>query len=286
MHTPLIPELRTPTFLFDSRSTQAFPRDIYLVPYFEATTASDQSINMSPDSLITEKTIPFSIPTITKPCVTWYKIIGSVTSPLTPLIVIHGGPGLSHDYLICLAELNKRFGIPLIFYDQIGTGLSTHLAEKNGDEAFWADELFINELLNLTKTLGIDEREGGYDVLGHSWGGMLAAVFAAVHPPGLRKLIISNSPATSREWVSTYRNYRDGMPEDIKGVLYWDDRLESEEYEKALMIFYKKHMCSVDPWPEEFLKSFDWAKKDGTVALTTFVSFSSSIYLLRIFNDG
>lgn len=224
---------------------------------------------MSSDALVIEGTVPFSIPGAGKECFTWYKTIGSLSSPITPVIVIHGGPGLPHEYLISLSEFNKRFNIPMIFYDQVGNGRSTHLPEKNGDETFWTERLFIDELLNLAKALGLYERQGGYDVLGHSWGGMLAAPFAAVHPSGLRKLVISNAPATTSDWGSNYRRYRDAMPEDVKKVLYWEgEKMESGEYEGALMAFYKKHMCSVDPWPEEFVASFNWVKKDPTVTLT------------------
>ena len=129
---------------------------------------------MSPT--IKEGTIPFDVPAAGKPCKTWYKIVGDLSSPITPLVVVHGGPGLSHDYLITLSELNERYGIPVIFYDQLGTARSTHLREKRGDESFWTEELFHNELNNLVEKLGLLESEKGYDVLGHSWGGMMGYV--------------------------------------------------------------------------------------------------------------
>jgi pimeloyl-ACP methyl ester carboxylesterase len=51
--------------------------------------------------------------------------------------------------------------------------------------------------------------------------------------------------------------------------------MDTPEYEIAMMEFYKKHMCWVDPWPEEFTKSFDWMKQDGTVGLTMYVALCS-----------
>src|ERR1700760_1285088 len=118
----------------------------------------------------TTGTVSVSIPTAGKDCFTWYKVVGNLKSGVTPLIAVHGGPGLSHDYLLCLSDIYSRFGVPVIFYDQVGTGLSTHLPEKNGDQTFWTVDLFIDELVNLAKSLSLDKT--GYDVLGHSWGGM------------------------------------------------------------------------------------------------------------------
>lgn len=113
---------------------------------------------------LTEKegTIPFSIPGISKPCETWYKIIGDLKSGITPCVIVHGGPGFTHDYLIQLKDLNERYGIPVVFYDQIGNGRSTHLQEKKGDEGFWVEELFWRELEGLVQGLGI---EGGCELI-------------------------------------------------------------------------------------------------------------------------
>ena len=80
----------------------------------------------------TTGTVSVSIPTAGKDCFTWYKVVGNLKPGVTPLIAVHGGPGLSHDYLLCLSDIHSRFGIPVIFYDQVGTGISTHLPEKNG----------------------------------------------------------------------------------------------------------------------------------------------------------
>jgi L-proline amide hydrolase len=217
--------------------------------------------------IIKEGTVPFDVPAAGKPCETWYKIVGDLKSDVTPLVLLHGGPGLRHDYLLSLSELNELYGIPIIFYDQIGTARSTHLREKNGDERFWTEELFYAELNNLVEKLGILER--GYDVLGHSWGGMLGATWAGTKPKGLRKLILSNAPATMKGWTDAYAKYRDALPEDIRRkILEGEQRedWEGEEYEGALMVFMKKHCAHI--MPEEFHRSFEFAKEDGTVSNT------------------
>jgi L-proline amide hydrolase len=65
---------------------------------------------------------------------TCYRITGELSSPMTPLVVVHGGPGFTHDYVLSIAEV-ARTGRPVVHYDQLGSGRSTHLREKGAD--FW-----------------------------------------------------------------------------------------------------------------------------------------------------
>src|ERR1700679_1290852 len=111
---------------------------------------------------------------------TWFRITGDLSSAKTPLVVAHGGPGCTHDYVLALAQLAND-GRPVVHYDQLGGGRSTHLPEKGGD--FWTVDLFLEELENLVTRLGINER---YHLLGQSWGGMLGAEHAIRQPAGLK----------------------------------------------------------------------------------------------------
>ena len=223
---------------------------------------------------ITEGTIPFNIPAAGKDCYTWYRIIGNLhaTSPhIKPLIVIHGGPGMSHDYLQSMSELHTQYGIPIILYDQIGNGKSTHLRETRGDEVFWTEQLFIDELFNLITKLGLDEGQKSYDVLGHSWGGMMGSTFAGLRPRGLRRLILSHAPADLDMWTRAYLDYRRAMPQEVQDTMQKHEEagtIKDPEYEAAMMEFLKKHCCIVDPFPEEFTTSFNWVEEDDTVAFT------------------
>ncbi|KUJ24387.1 proline iminopeptidase [Mollisia scopiformis] len=216
-----------------------------------------------------EGTLPFPIPGIDKPCSTWYKTIGDLHSGTTPVVVVHGGPGLTHDYLLQLSELNSLYGIPVVFYDQIGNGKSTHLREKSGDESFWVEELFWRELENLVVGLGIGD---SWDLLGHSWGGMMGATFAGrtPSPKGLRKLILGNAPAYMSAWVDAYGRYLEAMDDDVKAAIKKGEETgerESKEYEAAMEKFMAKH-CLGEKAPPELAVSFEWAGKDETVSKT------------------
>ncbi|KAF8852236.1 hypothetical protein BDZ45DRAFT_807652 [Acephala macrosclerotiorum] len=108
----------------------------------------------------------FNIPLAGKPCKTWFRITTSTTPIPTriPLIVIHGGPGMTHQYLVAHTDLTANYSIPIILYDQLGCGRSTRLSEKTMDQTFWSEDLFILELENLIAHLKLTE----YDILGSS----------------------------------------------------------------------------------------------------------------------
>lgn len=116
-------------------------------------------------------TVPFG------PYETWYQVTGDLSSGRPALVAVHGGPGSTHDYLRNLNELAAHTG-PVVLYDQLGNGGSTHLPDKGAD--FWTPELFADELSNLLRQLGIEDN---YVLFGQSWGGLLVTKFAAERRP-------------------------------------------------------------------------------------------------------
>lgn len=227
---------------------------------------------MAPSIDITEGTVGFKHPSLPKPCETWYKIYGDIKSSRSgrPLVTLHGGPGMAHNYLLSLSALAEKadYGIPVVFYDQIGSGMSTHLREKRLDEAFWQPELFMAELDNLLDHLGISHN---FDLLGQSWGGMLGAMFAIRGHRGLKRLIISNSPASMPLWVDSCNFWRQQLPLDIQHALSKheaDKSYTDPEYLHAVEYFYKLHLCRVFPFPQELMDTMAWVEKDDTVYMT------------------
>jgi proline-specific peptidase len=178
------------------------------------------TLKMAPS--IKEGTVHFNYPSAGKQCETWYKIVGDLSSGVTPVVTLHGGPGMSHDYMIQFSDLYELYGIPVIFYDQLGCARSTHLREKAGDETFWTEELFFAELNNLVEKLGVAEK--GYDVIGHSWGGMFGSTWAGTRPKGLRKLVLSNSPAFMKGWTDAMGGFLEEMEEPYKSVIVKAER--------------------------------------------------------------
>lgn len=178
---------------------------------------------------------------------TWYRVTGDLGSSLTPLIVAHGGPGCTHDYVDSFAALAGA-GRAVIHYDQIGNGRSTRLPEKGA--GFWTVELFMAELHNLIAHLGLGR---GYYLLGQSWGGMLGAEFAITRPAGLKALVLADSPASMPVWIAETGRLRDALPEEVKAVLSRHEAAGTTghpDYAKATKAFNARHVCRLDPPPD------------------------------------
>ncbi len=196
---------------------------------------------------------------------TWYRVTGDLDSPLTPIVIVHGGPGATHNYLLSLSALALT-GRPVIHYDQVGCGNSTHRPQAPSDT--WNVGLFRDELANLLDALGISSR---YHLLGQSWGGMLGAEFAITQPPGLASLILSNSPASMALWVSEATRLRAALPAGVRETLDTHEAagsIEDPEYVAATQVFYDRHVCRVVPNPPEVRRSWELMAEDPAVYRT------------------
>jgi L-proline amide hydrolase len=194
---------------------------------------------------------------------TWYRITGSLDSEKLPLVVAHGGPGCTHDYVDSFKDISAIDGRAVIHYDQLGNGNSTRLPEKGPD--FWTPALFLEELDALLKHLGIQDR---YAFLGQSWGGMLGAEHAVRRPKGLKALVIANSPANMHTWVAEANRLREELPQAIQDTLSRHEQagtITDPEYITASRVFYDRHVCRVTPWPPEVARTFAIMEEDNTV---------------------
>lgn len=167
-----------------------------------------------------------------------------------PLLCLHGGPGFAHGYLRSLADLcDER---PVIFYDQLGCGSS----DRPDDPALWTVERSIEELQAVRDTLGLEETH----IFGNSWGGMLALAYALRRgQDGIRSLIISSSPATVSCWMEYSYELRAQLPDRDRETIatHWDRGYFScPEFTAAAFTYYRRHLCRIDPWPEELERSF------------------------------
>lgn len=192
---------------------------------------------------------------------TWYRVTGDLASGRLPLVVAHGGPGCTHDYVDSFKDLAAQ-GWPVVHYDQLGNGRSTHL--RGIDPGFWTVALFLDELNNLLRHLGITE----YVLLGQSWGGMLAAEHGVRQPAGLRGLIIANSPASMALWRAAAAELRAKLPPEVQATLERHEAAgstDSPEYRAASDVFYARHVCRVQPMPAEVARTFAAIDDDPTV---------------------
>jgi L-proline amide hydrolase len=219
--------------------------------------------------------IPFTYAAAAIEGETAYWIWGDFSSNKLPLIVLHGGAGMPHSYMLPISLVSLDFGTPVVMYDQIGCGESTRFRERKGDETTWTPELFIAELENVIAALGIKQ----FDLMGHSWGAALAGVFAIrKQPPGLRKLIICNTPTDLVRLAESSAHLRKQMPSGVQEVLNRcerDDDFSCEDGMQALTYAYTLHGCRVQPWPKELLDGLAAVQEDNTVYST--ISGSSAL---------
>ncbi len=112
-----------------------------------------------------------------------------------PLIILHGGPGSTHNSLELISPIGTLSDRPLIYYDQIGCGNSSK--PDNQKDEIYNQDFWIDELENLIETLHIEK----YHLLGHSWGGMLAQLFLLKkNPQNVLSLTLSSTLSSARLW--------------------------------------------------------------------------------------
>jgi len=176
---------------------------------------------------------------------TWYRIVGNKEeNKKVPLLCLHGGPGMTHDYLEPLEQIAQT-GRSVIFYDQLGCGNSDHPHKP----PMWTVELFVEEVAEIRKALGLNE----IHLLGQSWGGFLAQEFVLDKPFGIKSLILANSAASTQRWISEASRLRLQLPPEVQLVLNKHEEqgtTDDAEYVSGTDVYYRRHLCRLDSWPD------------------------------------
>jgi len=209
---------------------------------------------------------------------TWYRIVGDRELPgKLPLLCLHGGPGAPHDYLEPL-EAMAATGRRVIFYDQLGAGNSDH----PHNPSMWTVPLFVEELGVICGTLGLER----VHILGQSWGGMLAMEYALTQPPGLASLIVADSPASMPQWVREANRLRAELPSSIQETLLRHERAGTTgdpAYQAAMLVFYRRHVCRLEPWPDCVTRAFEKVAESPEVYNT--MNGPSEFHVIGVIKD-
>ena len=165
------------------------------------------------------------------------------------LLLLHGGPGATHEYFECLESFLPADGIEFIYYDQLGSAYS----DQPKDDSLWTIERFVDELEQVRQALGLTKDD--FFLLGQSWGGILATEYALRYPQHLKGLVVANMMSS----IPAYNRYASEVlakqmdPAVVKEIQDLERRgqTESPRYMELLLPnFYAKHLCRLDPWPE------------------------------------
>jgi proline iminopeptidase len=170
----------------------------------------------------------------------WFEVVGS--GDAIPLLALHGGPGYPHDYLEPLEALSSER--PVVFYDQLGCGRS----DRPTDPSLWRTERFVKELAQVRVALGLNE----IHLLGQSWGSMLATDYVLTGAKGIRSLVLASPPLSIPRWIEDMTRLRKALPPEVQSIYEHHETAGFTtclEYQAAMLHFYKRHVCRLEPWP-------------------------------------
>ena len=172
---------------------------------------------------------------------TYYRVVGKNTGNKKPLVLLHGGPGSTHNYFEVLDRIAEEDGRQLVMYDQIGCGNS--YVENRPD--LWNSKVWIEELIELRKHLGLDE----IHLLGQSWGGMQTLEYVCNYKPeGLKSIILSSTLPASWLWAEEAQRMIAQMPQDMQDAIKKATEsgdYSSPEYQAAEAEYMRQH-CAGD----------------------------------------
>ncbi|MDB5154423.1 MAG: alpha/beta fold hydrolase [Mucilaginibacter sp.] len=187
----------------------------------------------------------------------WTKKIGDGK---IKVLLLHGGPGFSHDYFECFEDFLPKEGIEFYYYDQLGCGNS----DKPNDTTLWNIPRYVEEVEQVRKGLGLEN----FYLLGHSWGSMLAMEYLQKYQSHVKAAVLSNMTAGIKSYISytaTLKNkFFSASERTTYDSLYKMGKYDSPQFQELLMSkLYTHVICQlpVDKWPEPLMRAFNKANE-------------------------
>jgi proline iminopeptidase len=185
----------------------------------------------------------------------WVKRTGN--SPDLKMLLLHGGPGSTHEYLEACDSYLPAAGVEYYYYDQLGSGFS----DQPDEPSLWELDRFVDEVEQVRRALGLSR--DNFVLYGQSWGGLLAIEYALKYQQHLRGLVISNMMSS----VPAYNAYAEQvlMPAmdqaalaEIKSMEASGDTGNPRYMELLLEQHYVHHVLRMpaDDWPEPAQRGF------------------------------
>lgn len=183
----------------------------------------------------------------------WTKKFGN--NPKIKVLLLHGGPGSTHEYFESFESFLPQEGIEFIYYDQLGS----YRSDKPTDTSLWVTERFVEEVEQVRQALNLDS--SNFYLLGHSWGGILAMEYALKYQKNLKGLIISNMMSSCPAYAAYNKNVLQKQmdPKVVDSILTYEreNKTADPQYMNLLMNhYYNEHVCRVNPLPEPVSRMF------------------------------
>lgn len=221
-------------------------------PHSESSTTEDPNLSVETEDGV--KMIPIETPV--GEFKVWTKRVGE--SPTMKVLLLHGGPGMSHLQYFNFKDYFPQENIEFIWYDQLGSALS----DQPEDTTLWTIERFVDEVEQVRQALGLNK--DNFYLLGQSWGGMLSMEYAFRHQDKLKGLIICNMMSSLDEYEKYAKEVLGPqMPDDVFAELMEIEKnedFENPRYMELLMEHhYPQHVLRMplDEWPAEINKTLE-----------------------------
>lgn len=189
----------------------------------------------------------------------WTKRFG--TNPKIKILLLHGGPAMTHEYMECFETFFQREAFEFYEYDQLGS----YYSDQPKDDRLWTTERFVEEVEQVRQAIGVDS--SNFYVLGNSWGGILGMEYALKYQKNLKGLLIANMVASAPE----YGKYAEEVlakqmkPEilaEIRALEAKKDFANPRYMELLIPNFYQEHICRLKEWPDGLNRALKHANNE------------------------
>ena len=186
----------------------------------------------------------------------WTKRFGN--NPKIKILLLHGGPAMTHEYMECFETFFQREGFEFYEYDQLGS----YYSDQPNDTTLWKTERFVEEVEQVRKAIGADQ--SNFYIVGNSWGGILGMEYALKYQKNMKALLVSNMVASAPE----YGKYAEEVlakqmdPKiltEIRAIETKKDFANPRYMELLIPNFYHEHICRLTIWPDALNRSFKHA---------------------------
>lgn len=177
----------------------------------------------------------------------WTKRFGN--NPKIKILLLHGGPAMTHEYMECFETFFQREGFEFYEYDQLGS----YYSDQPKDSSLWTTDRFVDEVEQVRKAINADKNN--FYILGNSWGGILAMEYALKHQDKMKGLLVANMVASAPEYGKYAKDVlaKQMKPEilaEIRAIEAKKDFSNPRYMELLIPNFYKKHLCRLDESPD------------------------------------
>ncbi len=202
----------------------------------------------------------------------WTKRIGK--NPTKKVLLLHGGPGMTHELYECFDGYFPQEGIEYIYYDQLGS----YYSDQPDDLSLWTTERFVEEVEQVRQALGLDA--SNFYLLGQSWGGILAMEYALKYQDNLKGLVISNMMSSIPEYNAYAQKVLGPQmdPEIYKEIKAMEDAEDFGNPRYGELLFehyYTEHVLRMptDQWPEAVMRTLKHANNQVYVHMQGYSEF-------------